>query len=244
MKYFKIVKNEELVGVITSNNFFIENANSLVASNDALGQYVEYNGKLYRDYWMQPTINERNFNEASISEISLQDYFAFIQAQRKNETIIIEDEIEEIQEPVIIEEEPKEINQMLEYIRSSKLNEMSRACRTTIEKGFDLELRGETKHFSLDTQDQLNLMSLGQMAQTQSLIPYHADGEACEFYTSSEINEIITAATTFKNYQLVYYNALRSYIETLETMEEIAAITYGTPIPDEYKTDVLKVLEY
>ena len=48
----------------------------------------------------------------------------------------------------------------------------------------------------------------------------------------------------FKNYQLVYYNALKSYISALETMEEITAITYGTPIPEEYKTDVLKILEY
>ena len=35
---------------------------------------------------------------------------------------------------------------------------MSAICRETIENGFDLELRGEEHHFSLDTQDQLNLM--------------------------------------------------------------------------------------
>jgi hypothetical protein len=60
---------------------------------------------------------------------------------------------------------------------------MSRTCRQTIEAGFDLVLRGETRHFSLTTQDQLNLMSLGTLVQTQDLIPYHADGEECEFYT-------------------------------------------------------------
>jgi len=40
---------------------------------------------------------------------------------------------------------------------------MSRACRQTIEAGFDLIIRGETKHFSLTTQDQLNLMSISSM---------------------------------------------------------------------------------
>jgi len=82
------------------------------------------------------------------------------------------------------------------------------------------------------------------MAQTESLIPYHADGETCEFYTPDEINEIISTATAFKNYHLAYYNSLKTYVNALETVEEISAITYGTPIPEEYKTDVLKVLEY
>jgi hypothetical protein len=77
---------------------------------------------------------------------------------------------------------------MLEFIRSSKLNEMSHTCRTTIESGIDLEIRGEIKHFSLTTQDQLNLMSAQTMAQTQILIPYHADGEETDFYTNEEIN--------------------------------------------------------
>ena len=120
---------------------------------------------------------------------------------------------------------------------------MSYACRITIEQGFDLDLRGETHHFSLTTQDQLNLMSLSALAQTQSLIPYHADGEECTFYTAEEIKQIIDAAASFKNYQLAYHNALKAYVNALETIEDIATIEYGTPIPDEYKSDVLMVLE-
>jgi len=48
----------------------------------------------------------------------------------------------------------------IDFIRSSKLTEMSYACRKAIEQGFDLILRGESHHFSLTTQDQLNLMNL------------------------------------------------------------------------------------
>jgi len=131
---------------------------------------------------------------------------------------------------------------MLEYIRDSKISEMSLQCRKTIEAGVDVELRMETKHFSMDTQDQLNLMSLGVMAQTQELIPYHADGETCIFYTADEINQIVAAATAHKVYHTTYYNALKNYINSLSTIEEIAAITYGTPIPDEYQSEVLKVI--
>ena len=120
---------------------------------------------------------------------------------------------------------------------------MSYLCRKVIEAGFDLELRGEIHHFSLSTQDQLNLISLSGMAQTQELIPYHADGEACVFYTAAEINSIVTAATQFKIYHTTYYNALKTYINALDTIEDIAAITYGVTIPEEYKSDVLKTLE-
>jgi len=36
---------------------------------------------------------------------------------------------------------------------------------------------------------------------------------------------------------------LKNYINSLGTIEDINAITYGVTIPEEYKTDVLKVLE-
>jgi len=55
------------------------------------------------------------------------------------------------------EEEPVYIDPVdtasIDFIRSSKLTEMSYACRQAIEAGFDLTLRGETYHFSLSTQD-------------------------------------------------------------------------------------------
>lgn len=49
-------------------------------------------------------------------------------------------------------------------------------------------------------------------------------------------------ATSFKTYHVSYFNALRAYIESIDTIENIRAITYGTPIPEEYQSEVLKVL--
>ena len=241
MKYYKI-KVDNIWNVITSNNFFIDNENQLLASNEVLSQYVEYNGRLYRDYWMAPIVNNKyQFIITDIQQITQEEYYAFKQAQYSNEAInqIIEEE--EIEEPAIVE--PTESDEFVEYIRSGKLKEMSRLCQQTIEAGFDFAVRGEIHHFSLTTQDQLNLMDLNLMAQTEDLIPYHADGEECTFYTPDEIREIIAAATNFKNYQIAYHNALKAYINALDTIEAIAAIEYGTPIPDEYKSDVLRVLE-
>ena len=80
------------------------------------------------------------------------------------------------------------------------------------------------------------------MAQSQSMIPYHADGEEVIFYTAEEIQDIIDSANAYKIYNTTYFNALKSYINSLNTIEEIAAIDYGIDIPEEYQTDVLKAL--
>lgn len=243
MKYYKIMNGPTFVGAINSNDFVAKNPINgwLLTSNENLGQFVDYNGQLYRDYWMQPIPNnDEQFLLVTIKEIDYEEYNSLIEAIENHETIPDEEEEEPIVEPV---EEPTEPDEVLEYVRSGKIKEMSAACHQTIEDGFDLELRGNTYHFSLTTQDQINLINLSAMAQTQELIPYHADGEETSFYTSDEINMIAQTATQLKIYNTTYYNALKSYINSLETIEEIAAITYGTSIPDEYKTDVLKILE-
>ena len=240
MKYYKMINNNTIEGVISSDNFIYYQpiSDCFLQCNEQKGEYISYNGNRYRCAWMSPIKVQLPYIEITLLEITEGEYQIYQQAIENNETIVIEEEEEEE-----IIEEPDEPDISIEFIRSSKIQEMSRICRKTIESGFDLELRGETKHFSLATQDQLNLMSLGAMAQTQSLIPYHADGEECDFYTAEEINEIIDTANAFKIYHTTYYNALKGYINSLETIEDIAAVTYGMEIPEEYQTNVLKALE-
>jgi len=74
-------------------------------------------------------------------------------------------------------------------------------------------------------------------------IPYHADGEICRFYTAEEITTILAQATAFKIYHTTYYNALKNYINSLDSIEDIAAITYGVELPEEYQSEVLKSLQ-
>ena len=243
MKYFKMINDNSFIGAIHSGQFVAQSPDKpkLFYANELTGQFVSYQGTLYRDYWMVAIENPLfPFEIVTITEITEEEYIAIMEAIHNNETIDIDyDEEEEPVEPII---EP-ELDETVEFIRAAKIKEMSSTCRQTIEAGFNLDIRGETRHFSLTMQDQLNLMSLSIMAQTQELIPYHADGEETTFYTNNEINMIIQAATELKVYNTTYYNALKTYINSLETIEEISAITYGTPIPDEYKTDVLKTLE-
>lgn len=243
MKYYKIISDNICIGIANSNSFILyqPDFHSFTAANETTGDLVEYKNKFYRALWMKPMTSgiSIRYSIVNIIEITKEQYHIFEEAFKENEII----EEEEEREPDYIKPyiEPEE--EGTDFIRSSKLTELSRACRAAIESGIDLELHGETHHFSLTTQDQLNLMSLSTAAQTQDLIPYHADGELYTYYTAEEINSIIKAANDHKVYHTAYYNSLKAYVNALTTIEEIAAVTYGTEVPEEYKSDVLRVLE-
>ena len=240
MEYYKILQNNAIIGAVTSKQFirYTPITNCLVHCTKQQGEYLTYKDILYRASWMQPLVVDVNYIEAQILPIDQEEYDYLIEALRTKDEIVIEEPDEEHIPPEPIEEDASFI-----FIRETKLAEMSYTCRQTIESGIDIEIRGETHHFSLSTQDQLNLMNLNVMAQTQELIPYHADGETCVFYTAAEISQIFKAANDYKIYHTTYFNALKEYINALETIEEIAANTYGVEIPEEYKSEVLRVLE-
>ena len=242
MTYYKLITNAQIIGVSTSEQCycFQEKHTMLMRTIVSKAEYIECSEALYHAWWMAPIKTDLyQYQLVDVIEITEQEYNILAPI---SDPIPVEDDDDEPEDPVIEPVDPVE-EITIDYVRTAKLAEMSRACRETIEAGFDLILRGETYHFSLTTQDQLNLMSLSVMTATQELIPYHADGEECVFYTAEEINQIIAEANSFKTYQTTYHNALKTYINALDTIEAIAAITYGTPIPDEYKSDVLRVLE-
>lgn len=138
----------------------------------------------------------------------------------------------------------KAFAQTIGELRTSIITQMSAACNAIITNGVDVTLSsGETKHFSLALEDQLNLLSLqGLLAAGAESVPYHADGEECSYYSAADFTLIANAATKWKLYQESYFNALRSYVESIGTISELTSVTYGMTIPEAYQTDVLKAL--
>lgn len=132
----------------------------------------------------------------------------------------------------------------LEWAQETMIERMSSACNTAIVSGVDVTLTdGNTYHFSLALEDQLNLLSLqGMLATGAEAVPYHADGEECRYYSAADFSLIAEAATFWKLYQESYFNSLRGYIRCMTTITEIRAVTYGMDIPETYQTDVLKQL--
>lgn len=245
MKYYKIIQEQKIIGV--SNNFefrYINSISNMILSTDITkANFLECNNTLYHDSWMITIPNNfKRFQIATIKEIDEKDYLNLLSALQNNE-IIIDNKKQSEQLIPVIQPENIEITG-IELIRERKIKELSYICNQTIENGFDIQLLdGKIHHFSLTTQDQLNLITLSQMtANGMEQIPYHADGELCKFYTPIEIQMIVAEATRFKTYHTTYYNALKNYVNSLDDPYVIADIQYGIELPEEYQSDVLKAL--
>lgn len=130
----------------------------------------------------------------------------------------------------------------IDIVRDALITRMSAACSTAIYNGVDVMLSdGETHHFSLSIEDQLNLISLqGMLSSGAETVPYHADGEECRYYSAADFTAVTTAATNWKLYQESYFNSLRAYIQSIDAMADLLAVTYGMEVPEGYQTVVLR----
>ena len=251
MRYYKLIDQNEIIGVVTSDDFikYSPITDCYFAATDETGEYINYKNQLYRSSWMQPIQQRSDYKEVLAITITKEEYDIFHEAlvtQEAIDNVQTEKEREqEIIEQAIMPTPVDPIEQLsIDFIRSSKIKEMSYQCNKTIENGFNVETEDGTYHYSYTLEDQLNLMNLSAaIARGEEQLSYHADGELCRFYTAAEINEIISAGNAWKTYHTTYFNALKSYINSLETIEEISTITYGMELPEEFKTDVLRVIE-
>lgn len=246
MTYYKVIKDNEFIGIGTSYELrkYQLKHNILLVADDDTAQYIDINGILYRDSWLKVlTTDTIQYENADIVVISEEEYQQLFEAIDKCEEIEINtyDEPSENEEVVVIDNN-EEVT--LDYLKAQKVKEMSYICNQTIVNGVDITLSdGEVHHFSLTMQDQLNLITLSAMISAgEQTIPYHADGELCEYFSVEDIMLIINAATELKTYHTTYYNSLKLYIQSLNDREKIANITYGMVIPDEYASDVLATL--
>jgi len=132
----------------------------------------------------------------------------------------------------------------IDYVRQKKLREMSEACADAIEFGFDIQLSdGHIHHFSLTIVDQVMIMALAQKAKAgQTVLPWHADGEACEFFSPEDILRVNSAMEDLITYNETYFNSLKQYILSMNVIEQINAVTYGQEIPEAYWSDVYRAI--
>ena len=252
MKYYKIIIDSKIVAVATSKNFKVYSAKHkfFLDATEKTGEYVYVNRRAYRAEWMVEPTPGPSYYMANIIAINEQEYEDLQEALEIEEEIIDEQFINdhtpipwEPSQPIKPTVDPYE-TYTVEFAIDAKNYELSKVCNQIIENGPDVTLPdGSIHQFSLTTQDQLNLISLqAMMEQGLEQIPYHADGELCKFYTPLEIQAIISTATQFKTYHTTYYNALKNYIKSLDDVHTIMGIQYGIELPEEYQSDVLKVL--
>ena len=129
----------------------------------------------------------------------------------------------------------------LEALKLQKRQEISEACNQLITNGVDVDLSIGTKHFSLKTEDQLNLFGKqAQLAAGAEQLEYHADGEECVYFSKEDMTKIIETAMSFVSYHTTYCNSIFKWINSITSKEELDTIVYGVEIPEEYQSEVLK----
>jgi len=182
------------------------------------------------------------YETVEVIRIDKEEYDILYEAIEKGEDVVVEPEQTPPVEDMPVVDPNEEVT--VEYVRATKVAEMNVTCNKVIENGIDVMLSdGNVYHFSLTTQDQLNLITLQSMIVAgETMIPYHADGELCRYYTVEDISVVMDAATAHKTFHVTYFNSLKVYINALTDMTEIASVQYGMDIPEEYQSDILKAL--
>ena len=132
----------------------------------------------------------------------------------------------------------------LEAAKSARISELSAACNAAIVAGCDVTLSATTGHISLTDEDQINLTTaVGAVNQGAEGYPYHLDGQLCAIYPAADIIAMGEAATAHKLYHTTYCNHLMAWARRCDTPEDVAAITYGSPLPDDLAANMTAILE-
>lgn len=164
---------------------------------------------------------------SNVSSPIVRQYVILVQAGKKT--------IDEV--PAQFKEEVAEILGIslteitLEEAIAEKVEELSAACEAGIVAG--LNINGE--HYSYTRDDQENIQTAISMSKETKLeVPYHADGGSCRLYTLEEMFTIYSTLEYNKTHHQTYFNQLKLYTQTLTTIEEVNAITYGMELTGEY----------
>lgn len=126
----------------------------------------------------------------------------------------------------------------LTQCKSRKITEMCAICQTTITNGIDYN----DEHYRLNTTDQINLTSLYTLAQAGQSVPYHADGSVCRMYEPNELIGLVQSSIQWITYHTTYYNLLKNQIVSMESIDEVNAVTYGMTLKDEYQTIIDSII--
>lgn len=211
MKYYKIIKNKEFIGVGTTLNLrrFQNKHQIMLICDETQVQYIQLVDVLYRANWMWPEVTDSvKYEIADVIRIEKDEYDLLLHAVETNEEIVIEEE------PVIEAEHVVVEDSTIDYVRASKITELKHQCNKTITEGVDIKLSdGETRHLTMSLEDQINLLTMAYIADES-------------VYSAEDMKAIIAEMNAFKNYHIAKFKKLENRVNSLNTIQEISAVNY------------------
>ena len=155
---------------------------------------------------------------------------------------ITEEEFKRLQNLLNSDQEVSADESALEKAKKAKIKLMSTLCKDKIVAGFSLELSdGNSHHFKLTTEDQLNLMMIENLlAEGETYFIYHATDKPCQIYSREDMLKVIKAFKAHTLYHTTYFNAAKQYIKSLTDIEKVNVFKYGTDVSGSVENIILK----
>ena len=120
--------------------------------------------------------------------------------------------------------------------KTVKHTELSEACQSAICNGATITLSdGSQQYFTYNEHDQTNLFEMYSAVKagaTQYI--YQAQDGSCMVYQAADIITIYSTLAALKTSTLTYYHQLTDYVDTLTSVEDINAVTFGQELTGEY----------
>jgi hypothetical protein len=248
MSYYKFISDGNIIDAIEDPVWVKENSHNIIVRCDIR----EATGVVSSD--MSSILHiagTKDFSDDSYAEIAIADITKDEYEELKvllNLGAKIADGNDDVRWDGTEENASEEISENVTLIEVKErcLAKLSEECQNTIYEGVDVCLSDSSvRHFALEIEDQLNLLTLATLvANGETVIPYHASGELCTYYSAEDITRIVEAATAFKTYHTSYYNSLKNWVLSMDSIASVGAVQYGDLIPTEYCSDVfLSILQ-
>lgn len=211
MKYYKVIKNKEFIGVGTTLNLrkFQKKHQIILICDETQVQYIWLGDVFYRADWMWPeTTDSVKYEVADVIRIEKDEYDLLLKAVETNEEIAIEEE------PIVETEQIAVEEPTIDFVRDSKISELKYHCNKEITNGIDVKLSdGETRHFSMSLEDQINLLTMAYLSDES-------------VYSTEDMKTIIAETNAFKNNHIAKFKQLKDRVNSLNTIEEVSAVNY------------------
>ena len=246
-EWFKVIKDGSFIGAVTDQSFarYSSESGRVHICKAIDGQYLFLNDKYYRDDWMLPLDPSSyvEYEDAKVISISKKEYDILVDPDTdKSEPLNSKNLIDSEKEPFVPTPKEEDIA-TVEAVRERKIKELSAICEKIIENGFSLVLSdGASHHFSMSFEDQINLINLELALERHEDVIYHADGELAQYYSEEDARSIVSGAHMWSQYNRALFNSFKNWINNIDDIYTINAITYESDIPDEYCTVALQTL--
>ena len=227
MRYFKLIKDHNIFGVINDNFFrrYQKKHDIIILSPIESAEFIEYNNNFYWANWLKiyplSLIQKINIFSIGIEEIDQEEY-QILQTTLQSEKQIKE-QIKEQQQQLLIQEKEKDLNlekteeqlknpdETLQYVKKVKILELQHDNQKKITQGSDITLEnGKTYHFSFDNMGLFNLIAT-MNAQQES---------------QENISLILQKMNEFKQQCDSYCNNLIQQVQSLDNIKDINDIHY------------------